>query len=114
MTHPTTRDLERCLAKWAGVDIINVGGGVWVYFDGADKKTWHPLTDANQMELIKVGLRKKEIFYSMQYVPMRDKHCYRLISADNMVMTEQEHESELYAFALAVWELDQQQMKGDA
>ena len=107
MTHPTTHDLERCLAKWAGVDIINVGGGVWVYFDGADKKTWHPLTDANQMELCEGGVKvKHKIKYEW------DGECWH-VQLDYGVYYRNDPDKKT-AFALAVWELDQQQMKGDA
>lgn len=123
--NPTDHELNEVLARVAGVELIEQATGPtnlsWYYWVVDDEDEWpegewvkwNPLHDANQIELVKCALRNKEIFYSMQYVPMRGKHCYRLISADNMVITEKEDSSELRAFALTVYEMEQERKNNE-
>lgn len=107
MTHPTTHDLERCLAKWAGVEIVWNTACDWWAIPLNPQDVWHPLTDANQMELCEGGVKvKHKIKYEW------DGECWH-VQLDYGVYYRNDPDKKT-AFALAVWELDQQQMKGDA
>lgn len=102
----TDHELDKLLAEVAGVEVSEEttlnGVTCWAIYNGDElEDVWTPRTDANDMELVKAGLRKKGYGYHVVYDLYRKVHDVKLWLADRQ-WPARNHESELMAFALAI------------
>ena len=113
MTTPTERDLNKFLAEFCGVSVsddpdcgnlyITKGNlmGTAVY--------WDPLKDPRQLEQVKATCREKVNWWRYHW-SNQGGHIYYMPSPRyyNCEITGQDKNSEAKAFALAVWNLEEE------
>jgi hypothetical protein len=107
----TDHQINKILAAVAGVDVWNhhdIRTSLDVWTDGY--RLWTPLTDHNQMALVKAGLREQNVGHaivdrgSFYHVTL-----WRLPSIEGDPLAVETGPDELRAFALAVWDMRQAQ-----
>ena len=112
-TNPTDHDLNALLARVVGVEIAEFRPEEWYCVaNPADiasgSMRWNPLHDANQMERVKATLREMGVDYGYEY-KHKDEHVAHIYinrghGYDPPILYRSSFgESELRAFALAVW-----------
>lgn len=110
----TDHDLNKLLAETAGVKVFETGQNfncIWNMQPDPDEgeyffaacETWTPLTDHNQMALVKAGLREQDISHSSTWEDL----SYYVVCLDWVVGDESQEvfhkdTDELRAFAEAV------------
>jgi len=108
--HPSNHTLNTCLAEVAGVSIRegSLAGEIYwlVMVDGVEDGEWTPLTDHNQMALVKAGLRWSGDSYAEYWDPARCLHYVDLMpknSEKDLIVTYDP--DELRTLALAIWQM---------